>query len=339
MGQLKEIARVVLYQAIVKSQLSRIRRSCFPGDGAIILYGHRVTGDDEGYLVGMSPDEFDSQMAYLSTHYNWMKLSELIDCMKRDRPVPADSVVLTFDDGFRDNYDNAFPILKKYKIPATIFLATGCVTDGQLPWSEQLGYVFQNTRKNAFTWPEDGGSVFETVTTDQRKTAYLSLKKKLAVQTGKQQQAMINDLSHRLEVNLPDNRMLNWDQVSEMHQWGIEFGCHTRSHSLLAKVDFEYAVQEMQWSLCDLKERLNVSNPPFCFPGGSMNPNLIQRVSDIGFSSVFVPDRRKRVNNTRNSHPHNLSRIGLPNAPAFHLEAELDGPFHLIRNLYRFGSR
>ncbi|MCG2700216.1 polysaccharide deacetylase family protein, partial [Candidatus Parcubacteria bacterium] len=70
----------------------------------------------------------ETQMKYLkNNNYNVIKLSDLIDILKYNNKIPKKIVVLTFDDGYNDNYTNVFPILKKYNFPATIFLITGLI--------------------------------------------------------------------------------------------------------------------------------------------------------------------------------------------------------------------
>lgn len=73
----------------------------------------------------------------------------------------------------------------------------------------------------------------------------------------------------------------------------------------------------------------------FCFPAGSHNAELMAMVPRLGFRSVFQPSPRHRVNNLQTADPFSLGRMGLPNAPAVFLEAEVDGPLHPVRRVLR----
>lgn len=97
---------------------------CFwhPRKASILMY-HSI-GENE-VVFNVTPEDFEKQLDYLKRkNYKVMKLKELVEKLKSGKEIEKKSVVLTLDDGFKDNYSNAFPILKKYGFPATIFLAT-----------------------------------------------------------------------------------------------------------------------------------------------------------------------------------------------------------------------
>jgi peptidoglycan/xylan/chitin deacetylase (PgdA/CDA1 family) len=142
-------------------------------------------------------------------------------------------------------------------------------------------------------------------------------------------------ISELLEVEAPRDRMLTWEQAREMQAAGVEFGAHTYSHSLLSLQTPDEARWEMERTLEDLRFKLGVANPSFAFPGGSYDAALVDLARALGFRSVFQKNRRLRVNSLETTNQFALSRVGLPNAPAHVLEAELDGPFHFLRGLYR----
>lgn len=91
---------------------------------AILMY-HSVNHNEVFFTV--SPDNFKKQIDYLNKKkYNVVSLVSLADYLAK-KDIPAKTIVLTFDDGYKDNYFNVFPLLKKYKFPATIFLSTGFI--------------------------------------------------------------------------------------------------------------------------------------------------------------------------------------------------------------------
>jgi len=94
----------------------------YPAKGVILMY-HSVAKND--LLFSVKPENFIQQMEYLrKRNFKIIALKELVEILEQKRPIPKKTVVLTFDDGYQDNYTNAFPILKKYNFPATIFLPT-----------------------------------------------------------------------------------------------------------------------------------------------------------------------------------------------------------------------
>ena len=103
----------------------------------IVMY-HQVTDTEHPQPNRVSPANFEWQMAYLKNHgYNVIRLGELVKATKAGRSLPRKTAVITFDDGYENNYTHAFKILKKYGFPATIFVPSDEVnTKGHLTWEQ-----------------------------------------------------------------------------------------------------------------------------------------------------------------------------------------------------------
>lgn len=103
----------------------------------IMMY-HNVSSSDQPRMNSVTPENFAKQMAYLHKHgYRVVPFSELVNSITEKKTLPKKSVVITFDDGFEDNYTNAFPVLKEYHFPAIIFVVTDIVgKSGFLTWEQ-----------------------------------------------------------------------------------------------------------------------------------------------------------------------------------------------------------
>src|SRR2546425_2450989 len=102
-----------------------------------VLAYHKVSYDPHPFFESVPPDVFEQQMQFPSRCYRVMPLEEL---MERNRigDVPPRAVAITFDDGYRDNYEFAFPILKRYRLPATIFVTTGAIDNSDVLWHDRI---------------------------------------------------------------------------------------------------------------------------------------------------------------------------------------------------------
>src|SRR5687767_9659555 len=113
--------------------------------GAVILMYHSVAHDDAARFIEPSnriaPRLFERQMAFLAARRRVVALSELVEEIASGKSPSAGTVCITFDDGYRDNLTVAAPILEKYRLPATLFLATGYVERGENQWSDTLHAV------------------------------------------------------------------------------------------------------------------------------------------------------------------------------------------------------
>jgi len=332
---LKEAVRGVASQIVVRTGVTALSRVLFPKQGAIVLYGHRISEDDEGFLQGLRPDWLTQHLEYLTRHFEVIPLAVLVRCLEERRPVPHRSVVLTFDDGFRDNVDPGLPILQRFRVPATVFLVTGAISSGELPWSQRLGFLFQHTVATELQHPLLGPSPAELSTPAARRAAYLAAKEPLKDMGRVQREAVLAELAAGLGVDAPRDRMLTWEQARAMQAAGIELGAHTYSHPLLARIPAGEARMEMERSREDLREHLGIERPSFCFPAGSVSRTLLDLVPRLGYCSAFQPNRTFRVNTVDNADAYSMSRVGMMNGPGVYLEAELDGPFQTLRALVR----
>jgi len=107
-----------------------------------ILVYHKVSPDTHPFFEPTHPVVFEQQMQFLKQCYQIMPLTELVERAKRG-DVPDRAVAITFDDGYRDNYEFAFPILKKYGLPATVFVATGAIGTGEILWHDRIFDAFR----------------------------------------------------------------------------------------------------------------------------------------------------------------------------------------------------
>ena len=338
-NRLKETARLFVSRLLVRSGITAVSRTLLPKQGAHIFYGHRVTHDDEGYLQGLSPKWFDEQLTYLTRHYEVIPLTDLVRCLEDRRPVPKGSVVLTFDDGFRDNLENAWPILEKYHVTATIFLVTGSVTSGELPWSQRLGVMFQKSSEPILRHAISGPEPMDLSSDPARKRSYDVIKRGMMTMDRDDRERGLVDLEQALGVNPPRDRMLSWKDAEYLKSRGIEIGAHTYTHPYLARISNAAATWEMERSRDDLRRQLGIERPVFCFPAGSLTPQLVDTARRLGFRGSFMPSPMNRVNTLETVDPFSMRRTGLPNGPAVQLEAELDGPLPSLRQMYRFAGR
>ena len=127
-----------------------IRRKLTRSQAAVLMY-HRVCPRENSWsFPGVSPNDFEKHMEYFKNNFNILPLDTLAQYLKDGKSVPQKSISITFDDGYRDNLVYAYPILKKYSIPATVFLTTGFIGTDRLLWWDKIGYALVNTSKNEF---------------------------------------------------------------------------------------------------------------------------------------------------------------------------------------------
>lgn len=336
---MKETLRRAISWTFVRTGITALGRRGRRDEGAVILYGHRIADDHEGYLQGLRPADLDDQLGYLARHYEVIALDTLVACFENRTAVPPHSVVLTFDDGFRDNLEAGLPILQKHGVQATIFVVTGSLSSGELPWSQRLGFMFQHTERRELRDPSDAPIEHDLSTADLRRRAYDSMKLHLRRLDRVERERVLADVAARLSVEAPRDRMLDWEAARAWQAAGMGIGAHTFSHPLLAEIPFDEAREEMMRSRDDLRDHLGIDHPSFCFPAGSHNDALMREVRALGFRSAFKPNPSLLRNRLDTVEAFSLARRWFPNAPAAVLEAELDGPVDTVRSRWRSLTR
>ncbi|KZY30169.1 hypothetical protein A3752_05145 [Oleiphilus sp. HI0081] len=258
-----------------------------------ILAYHRVMDIDvdkylfDQHLVDASVEDFDRQMKFLSSNYNVLPLSEAIDAF--ENAGNREIVSLTFDDGFDDLYHNVFPILKKYNIRPTIFITTGLIGTSDTLWSERLVYALKSNIGRTLSAAPDGADKtieiqlcnVETIIED-----FLRFLKRIP--DDKRQQRLLDlfeELGIEREQSYPDSKMMTWDMVEEMSDWGVEFGSHSVTHSVLANLDVESMKAELFQSKDAIEKRIGRCEV-LAYPVGGVgafNQDVMDAAKEAGF--------------------------------------------------------
>ncbi len=263
---LREIAIPVVSHTKLAEALHAAR-----GNELIVLMYHRVTPRARTkyhpYLVSASTAAFEQQMEYITRHCKVLSIGQLITYRDSGAPLPKNSVMVTFDDGYRDNYDFAFPILKKYKIPAVISLTTAFVDGTMMFWWDKLGWIIQHTKARAIRI----GST--RVSLHNKTHTILVLDDVLKQMKESRRTKILDELARDLKITPPNpgELSLSWQQVQEMHSEGIEFAGHTVHHTILSKVDFPTAKREIDESLRTIERNIGTKVRVFVYPNGQRN--------------------------------------------------------------------
>jgi peptidoglycan/xylan/chitin deacetylase (PgdA/CDA1 family) len=248
-----------------------LRRRMVKWSACVLVY-HRV-GDTCEFPsdVGLTATgDFEKQLIYLRRRYRLMSLGELGSAIATGATIPVDAAVVTFDDGYRDNYLNAYPLLKKHGVPATIFLATGHVDDGTPYWWDRIDYAVHNTTQEKLELEQLGTYHFKNTT--ERWLVARTIRGRLKDLTENEKNSAIEGLVSKLGVDVPSalarQMILTWDEVREMAKNGIAFGAHTVNHPTLIGLPLEQTRREIVDSQRRIEERTDTPAITFAYPDG-----------------------------------------------------------------------
>ena len=235
-----------------------------------ILGYHRVNDGADPFFPPISTKVFTRHMDYLASTHNILPLEEAVERMNED-DVPANAVVVTFDDGYRDNYLNAFPILQKLSIPATIFIATDALDSRRVLWHDRVFSAFRETRVPFLKDFPDSSREYCLKTIEEKLFAQREILKFLRSLDKSERLLWIARLTDELEVT--DRRdalnlMMTWDDAKVMCKNGISFGSHTITHPVLSTLSGDEAALEIYESKRTIEQKLGITVKTFAYPGG-----------------------------------------------------------------------
>jgi peptidoglycan/xylan/chitin deacetylase (PgdA/CDA1 family) len=236
---------------------------------ARILYYHRVNDDNDPFFPAISTALFREEMRFVSRHYRVVTLAELVDRLSGTDPEPV--VAITFDDGYQDNWLNAFPILEQYGLPATIFLTTESLDNREPLWFEQLALAFKRSPREWIDLelgaPQRLWLRTETERLDANGHVFGLLRRLTDEERREWLVRILRQLAFRDEGERRD-KMLTWDQVRLMQKRGIDFGGHTVTHPFLSRMTPE----RVQWEITECKRRIEEERQRpvahFAYPNG-----------------------------------------------------------------------
>jgi peptidoglycan/xylan/chitin deacetylase (PgdA/CDA1 family) len=269
-----------------------------PSASAAIVMYHSVM-DDPGQhadsLGGIihSQSQFRAQMELLARNYHPISLDDVVKKLNAEEALPTRSVVITFDDGYTDNYEVAMPILNKVGVPATFYVTIDCVENRKLPWPSRLRFAFRTTKRS--DWIAAHGKTWDLSSPLSREKAFLLACDECCQLSGTPQEQFVVQTENQLEARVPAEfgaLMMTYEQVRGLVQNGHIVGSHTMTHPNMAHINERDAEMELAESKRRLESELKIPVPHFSYPCPAMTPHwndeTVVRTRAAGYSSAVT---------------------------------------------------
>jgi peptidoglycan/xylan/chitin deacetylase (PgdA/CDA1 family) len=300
-GFVKDTVASAIWRAHAQpSQWPLVRRQ-----GRVLVVGyHRVVEDYESAARTEMPalltsrKMFERHLDTIGRDFQFVSLDEIGSRLRQgiafDRPVAA----ITFDDGYRDVYENAFPILDRKGIPAAVFVVTDFV--GRPSWHThdrvyclmaKAFTTWENPRRGLTCLLKDMGLRAAEILPPRRETrsacaAAAALLPRLSQAEAGQ---LIDGLHCRVGRDIGDAPLpLTWPMLADLQGRGITIGSHTKSHAWLARESAERVTDELDGSRHDLERHLGVPVTHFAYPGGQFTPPIVEGVARAGYRFAYT---------------------------------------------------
>lgn len=264
--------RELLARTLQRSGCGRLLRSAGSWHGLLVLNYHRVGipwhSDLDRALWSATTEDFDRQVREITREFDVVSLDDLDQVLSRRR---GRHVLITFDDGYLDNYTEAFPILKSHGATATFFLTTGFLDVPRVPWWDEIAWMVRQSPRSELPANRWTGAPVPLDDHNERAAAIRKLLQTYKRQLGGQTDDFLVDLAHltgsgRCPRQIAHELWMTWPMIREMRQAGMCIGGHTVNHPVLANLPAEqqdYEVGECRRRIvAELREPITAFSYP-----------------------------------------------------------------------------
>jgi peptidoglycan/xylan/chitin deacetylase (PgdA/CDA1 family) len=261
--------------------------------GVIVLMYHRIVDRDRS-LEGLPLEAFTAQMRWLRAHCDPIAPEAIVE-RTHDGGRARPAVLVTFDDGYRDYHDLAYPVLRELGIPALVFLATSFLDEEGMMWTDAVQWAALSTRRDRVRLPWPGGSTDGPVISlpDLQARAALGERardhlKKLPDDARRAAMAALLD-----ELGAPPPRpreMLSWDEARRTMDL-TRFGGHTHTHPILSRLDRAAAEREIRTCRDRIAAEIGVTPTAFAYPNGRPEDYTAETqeiLRGLGFTTAYA---------------------------------------------------
>ena len=284
----------------------------------ILLYHRVCDGAESWQLPAVKSAVFEKQIEYIKKFYCPISLNQYIDYKTLQKPLPENGkrgyVIVTFDDGYKDNYEYAIPILRKYNVPATFYITLDFINKHSLVWTSQVSYILHKSKIKKIEFPEFGIVSIENIR--QINSTYHQIVDKYRFSDTHTHTRIIQELQSVCNVSdVPSSWpfYMSWNEVKEIASDDLfDIGGHTISHPNLVTLNKEMLHKEISEAKSELEKMINKKLVSFAYPFGlkeDFNKDVIDEIVSAGFKGAVTAEYGF---NYGNENIYTLPRIAAP---------------------------
>jgi peptidoglycan/xylan/chitin deacetylase (PgdA/CDA1 family) len=290
----------ILSSAFTISGIQLISEHQIFSDKAFVLMYHRVLASPDKQPLFVQPGmyvstpSFEKQIAFLKDRFKVLFLDDLVEKIVTGGEIGG-CCAITFDDGWRDNYSDAFPVMKKFSLPSTIFLATGFVGSENIFWPDEICLYLDRESANLDNFvgaPPSLVRFCKEISRTRKDTAEWMLENAIGIlkeYSPEDRGEILGFLRDNYSGAPVPRQMLNWDEVGEMDASGlVRFGAHTVNHEMLDQVPLKNVIEEITQSREEIERRLGNRVTTFAYPNGNNNECIRRVLAEKGFSAAVT---------------------------------------------------
>lgn len=316
-----------------------------------VLNYHRIAEPpDAGFpflpgIVSTSPAGFALQMEWARRNFSVVGLDDLLAWLRDGWHLPARPLLVTFDDGYLDNYLHAAPVLRRLGLPAVMFLIAGSIGRDETPWWDDLARHVRHTAADQVSLPLLGETDLSGRTA--RAAALDALLDRLKrVPDGERRDALpvIRRALGAPTVAEPEGPLfMTWDHARELVAAGIDCQPHTMTHPILTRIDPDGLREELAESARVVCAETGREASAFAYPNGTaadFDPAVVRAVADAGYEVAFTMEHGPTTIERVRECPLTIPRVALVQGDTFELfKLKASGLLPAVDRFRRRGAR
>ncbi len=281
-----------------------------------ILAYHRIfppVNNDYPFLkdvMSASQEIFHEQVSFLKKHFSIINFYNLKELLESEKSLPPNLLILTFDDGYADNYDDMLPVLQDHNTTATVYVATEFIDDQKLFWVDRIAFKINKSEGEKLSLL-DGKYSFNIDKNNKKEVIYkvINICSRIPDELFR---VVICEIYSQLlkepnsnEFNLA--KPLSWNQVTSLSNSGIEIGAHTVTHGFLNNMTYSEQVFELKTSKEKIEKEIGKPIVSAAYPAGMYNQETLKVTNELGFD--FACNYKHAIAKFDNKIRYELPRI------------------------------
>lgn len=289
----KKIARQYIYPVVTYVGLEQLLSLGGKSKKLILVYHGVVDQPNHEVAVGpISVKQLDEHFAYFKKHFDVVPQSQIFEMYRADYQPKRKTISITFDDGYKNNYTHAFPLLKKYNFPATMYIITSCIdNEDMITWYDYIDFVKSDLMPDKIDTSSFNRDSIKDIAELKEYIKTLNIVERQQLFLEIEKQVKIEDFIHRF----PEEhwKLLNRKQLIELANSGlVEVAPHSHTHPNLGAIELLFAKEEIVKSKKCLEETIQQDVKSFAFPDGSYNDEVKRACIEAGYNNLLAADYR-----------------------------------------------
>jgi len=255
---------------------------------------HRVGEASESLydpnVFSCNEENFEKHLQFYKTDFDVITIDELNSLTSSKERLKSRFALITFDDGYIDNYSLAFPLLKANNVPAVFFIANDFIEKDILPWWDEIAFIVKNSNQRSLKLENWNTPI--TLTTESNESNVKDALQRIKADSSISMAKKIENLKSSLGVDprclTPHNNLfMSWDMLSEMQSNGMTIGSQSCSHSIMSHLSIEEQKHEAQYSKKLLSDKMHKEINCFAYPVGGASA-FTRSTEDILLESGYT---------------------------------------------------